>query len=60
MVDNESQEMYLETILRLGQKNGSVRSIDVAEALGYSKPSVSRAVSIMKKTNISPFAPTGK
>ncbi len=49
MVDNESQEMYLETILRLGQKNGSVRSIDVAEALGYSKPSVSRAVSIMKK-----------
>ena len=48
MVDNESQEMYLETILRLKKKKGSVRAIDVAE-LGYSKPSVSRAVGIMKK-----------
>ena len=41
MVDNESQEMYLETILRLKKKK--------AEELGYSKPSVSRAVGIMKK-----------
>ena len=49
MVDNESQEMYLETILRLKKKNGSVRAIDIAEELGYSKPSVSRAVGIMKK-----------
>ena len=49
MVDNESQEMYLETILRLKKKKGSVRAIDVAEELGYSKPSVSRAVGIMKK-----------
>lgn len=49
MVDNESQEMYLETILRLKNKKGSVRAIDVAEELGYSKPSVSRAVGIMKK-----------
>ncbi len=49
MVDNESQEMYLETILKLGQRKGNVRSIDVAEELGYSKPSVSRAVGIMKK-----------
>lgn len=49
MVDNESQEMYLETILRLKNKKGSVRAIDVAEELGYSKPSVSRAVEIMKK-----------
>ncbi len=49
MVVNESQEMYLETILKLQKTKGSVRSIDVAEALGYSKPSVSRAVGIMKK-----------
>ena len=49
MVDNESQEMYLETILKLKNKKGSVRAIDVAEELGYSKPSVSRAVGIMKK-----------
>ena len=45
----ESGEMYLETILRLKKKKGSVRAIDVAEELGYSKPSVSRAVGIMKK-----------
>ena len=49
MYNNESQEMYLETILKLRKKNGGVRAIDVAEALGYSKPSVSRAVGIMKK-----------
>ena len=49
MVDNESQEMYLETILRLKKKNGCVRAIDIAVELGYSKPSVSRAVGIMKK-----------
>lgn len=49
MVDNESQEMYLETILKLQQTKGNVHSIDVAEELGYSKPSVSRAVKIMKE-----------
>lgn len=48
MADNESQEMYLETILKLQKKKGSVRAIDVATELGYSKPSVSRAVGIMK------------
>ena len=52
MVDNESQEMYLETILKLKKKKGSVRAIDIAEELGYSKPSVSRAVGIMKKTTL--------
>ncbi len=51
MVDNESQEMYLETILKLKKKKGSVRAIDIAEELGYSKPSVSRAVGIMKKND---------
>ena len=45
----ESGEMYLETIYVLSQKGGSVRSVDVGEYMGYSKPSVSRAVSILKK-----------
>lgn len=44
----ESGEMYLETILRLSEEKGSVRSIDVSESMGYSKPSVSRAVGILK------------
>ena len=47
----ESGEMYLEAILVLSQKNGFVRSIDVSEYLGYSKPSVSRAVGILKNGN---------
>ncbi len=46
---NESQEMYLETILRLQNKKGNVHSVDVATELNYSKPSVSRAVGILKK-----------
>lgn len=44
----ESGEMYLETILVLKTKNGSVRSVDVARALSFSKPSVSRAIGILK------------
>ena len=43
----ESGEMYLETILRLSQKSGHVRAIDVSEEMGYSKPSVSRAMSLL-------------
>ena len=46
---HESAEMYLETIYVLSQKTGSVRSIDVAEHMGYSKPSVSRAVGLLKE-----------
>ncbi|MGN1344405.1 MAG: metal-dependent transcriptional regulator [Traorella sp.] len=49
MLLQESGEMYLETILILSQKNKVVRSIDVAEYMGYSKPSVSRAVNLLKK-----------
>ena len=45
----ESGEMYLETILRLTEQRGRIRSVDVSESMGYSKPSVSRAVSILKK-----------
>lgn len=44
----ESGEMYLETILILSRKNGAVRSIDISEYMGYSKPSVSRAVGLLK------------
>ena len=49
MALHESAEMYLETIYELSQKHPSVRSIDVAEAMGYSKPSVSRAVGLLKQ-----------
>ena len=45
----ESGEMYLETIYILSQKSSSVRSIDVGDYMGFSKPSVSRAVGILKK-----------
>jgi len=46
---HESAEMYIETIYRLSQESKFVRSIDVAQSLGYSKPSVSRAVSLLKR-----------
>ncbi len=45
---HESGEMYLEAILVLSQRKGTVRSIDVSEYLGYSKPSVSRAMGILR------------
>ncbi len=45
----ESGEMYLETIYVLCQSKNDVRSVDVAEHMNYSKPSVSRAVGILKK-----------
>lgn len=46
---HESGEMYLEAILVLSKQSGFVRSIDVGEYLGYSKPSVSRAMGILRK-----------
>ncbi len=45
----ESGEMYLETILVLSRKSGSVRSIDISEYMGVSKPSVSRAIGLLKE-----------
>ena len=45
----ESGEMYLETIHVLSKKIGVVRSIDICEEMGYSKPSVSRAMGILKE-----------
>ena len=49
MALHESAEMYLETIYVLTQKKTNVRSIDVAEHMSYSKPSVSRAVGLLKQ-----------
>lgn len=49
MALQESGEMYLETILVLSKTKDTVRSIDVVEYMGFSKPSVSRAVAILKK-----------
>lgn len=46
---HESGEMYLETIYVLTQEKPSVRAIDVGEHMGFSKPSVSRAVGLLKK-----------
>ena len=48
MAIQESGEMYLESILVLSRQRGAVRSIDVSEYMGYSKPSVSRAVGLLK------------
>lgn len=45
----ESGENYLETILIIKRKKGTVRSIDIANELRFSKPSVSRAVGLLKK-----------
>lgn len=44
----ESRENYLETILVLAKRNGNVRSIDIARELNFSKPSVSRAVGLLR------------
>ena len=52
MAIQESGEMYLEAIYVLLQKKQGVHAIDVGEYLGFSKPSVSRALSILKKENL--------
>lgn len=48
MALHESGQMYLEAIYVLAQKSNNIRAIDVASYLGYSKPSVSRALGILK------------
>ena len=48
MAMQESGEMYLETIYILSQKSNMVRAIDVGEYMGFSKPSVSRALGLLK------------
>ncbi len=49
---NESAENYLETILILQQKGMEVHAIDVANALGFSKPSVSRAIHLLEENGL--------
>lgn len=51
MIIQESGEDYLETILLLQKTKGYVRSIDIAAALNFSKPSISRAMSILRREN---------
>ncbi len=52
MALKESGEMYLESIYVLLNEKGVVRSIDVAEKMGFSKPSVSRAIGILKNSEL--------
>lgn len=47
---HESGEMYLETVYVLSKSNGFVRSIDISAHMGFSKPSVSRAVGLLRKS----------
>lgn len=49
MALHESAEMYLETIFVLSQRSTNVRSVDIAEHMSYSKPSISRAVGLLKQ-----------
>ena len=56
----ESGEDYLETILILHKNTGYVRSIDIANELGYSKPSISRAVGILKADGYINVEPSGQ
>jgi len=55
----ESGQMYLETIYVLSKTKNLVRAIDVCEQMGYSKPSVSRAMGILKKESLISIDPSG-
>lgn len=56
---HESGEMYLEAILVLSQRSSFVRSVDVGEYLGYSKPSVSRAMGLLRQGALITMDPDG-
>ena len=59
MAIQESGEMYLETILILSKSLKNVRSIDVGEYMHFSKPSVSRAVGLLKNEGLIEVEPNG-
>lgn len=59
MILLESGEMYLETILVLQQRNSKVRSIDISEEMQFSKPSVSRAIKLLKTNGYINVDPQG-
>ena len=56
----ESQEMYLETILLLKKKKACVHSIDIANELEYSRPSVCRAVGLLQKSGYITMSSSGE
>ena len=55
----ESGEMYLETIYILSKRLQVIRSIDISEEMGYSKPSVSRAMGLLKDKGLITVEPSG-
>lgn len=59
MSANESREMYLEIILMLEKRNGVVRSVDIAKEFNYSKPSISKAMNVLKKSGFITHTPYG-
>ena len=59
MALQESGEMYLETIYVLSQKSDEVRAIDVGEYMGFSKPSVSRALGLLREEGLVKNDPNG-
>lgn len=56
----ESGEDYLETILLLHNKTGFVRSVDIANELNFSKPSISRAMGILRENGLITVEPGGQ
>lgn len=52
MTLQESGQMYLETIYILSKKSKEVRAIDIGEYMGYSKPSVSRALNVLNNKGL--------
>lgn len=56
----ESGENYLETILLLERRSGYVRSIDIANELAYTKPSISRAMSILRREGLITMEKSGQ
>ncbi len=60
LVLREASENYLEAILKLEEISGPVRSIDVANLLGVSRPSVNKAVSVLKKAGMVEQQPYGR
>lgn len=57
---HQSAEDYLETILQLQERNGSVRSVEIAEEMGFSKPSVSRAMKLLRNGEYIEMEPNGQ
>ena len=55
----ESEEMYLETILLLKQKSSNVHAVNIADELGYSRPSVSRGINLLVKRGYVTVDPSG-